>query len=154
MPSKTRVVRSVLAGLSVMHMPSSHSTPSSALSLAAVSDRRSQPRLSAEILGLDEDARLSLGVHVRVLNVSTGGALLELQEWIRPGTRSELRLSKPAFEPDADRLTAQGKVVRCWVHRLAPLRYRAALAFATSTPRQPESATGEDDLTVLLERPA
>ena len=137
-----------------MHTPASHSPSSVPLTLAAVSDRRSQPRLSAEILGLDEDARLSLGVHVRVLNVSTGGALLELQEWIRPGTRSELRLSKPAFEQDAERLSAQGQIVRCWVHRLSPLRYRAALVFATSAPLMPGPTTGEDDLTLLLERPA
>ena len=106
------------------------------------------------MLGLAVDSRLSLGVHVRVINVSSGGALLELQEWIRPGTRSELRLSKAAGEQDAERLTAQGQIVRCWVHRLSPLRYRAALVFATSAPLRPESATDDQDLAVLLERPA
>jgi len=120
-----------------------------------VSDRRSQPRLSAEILGLDQDAKLSLGVHVRVLNVSSGGALLELQEWIRPGTRSELRLSKSAIASEAERLSAQGQIARCWVHRLSPLRYRAALVFASLAPVTPEaSVPTEVDLTILLERPA
>lgn len=136
-----------------MQSSSPQSNMSSPLNLAAVSDRRSQPRLSAEILGLDEDARLSLGVHVRVLNVSSGGALLESQEWIRPGTKSELRLSKPVRDQDAERLAAQGQIVRCWVHRLSPLRYRAALVFNNLAP-----VTGgtkpEEDLTVLLERPA
>ncbi len=124
------------------------------LSLASVSDRRSQPRLSAEILGLDEDAKLSLGVHVRVLNVSSGGALLELQEWIRPGTRSELRLSKPALEREAERMSAQGQIARCWVHRLSPLRYRAALVFGSLGPVAPGPLHNEEDLTILLERPA
>ena len=125
------------------------------LSLAAVSDRRSQPRLSAEILGLDEDAKLSLGVHVRVLNVSSGGALLELQEWIRPGTRSELRLTKPAIAREAERLSAQGQIARCWVHQLSPLRYRAALVFASLAPVTAGTPLHtEEDLTVLLERPA
>jgi hypothetical protein len=123
--------------------------------LAPVSDRRSQPRLSAEILGLDTDARLSLGVHVQVMNVSHGGALLELQEWVRPGTRSELRLSKTNDEKVPERLAAQGQIVRCWVHRLSPLRYRAALVFAAAPPTSPPTQTAEgEDLTVLLERPA
>jgi hypothetical protein len=137
-----------------MNTSSSSQNPSLPFALAPVSDRRSQPRLSAEILGLDEDAKLSLGVHVRVLNVSNGGALLELHEWIRPGTRSELRLSKPVAEQEPERLTAQGQIVRCWVHRLSPLRYRAALVFSVAPPKSPRGPVAEEDLTVLLERPA
>ena len=135
-----------------MQTPSQPSASRPSFSITAASDRRSQPRLSAEILGLDVDARLSLGVHVRVMNVSNGGALLELQEWIRPGTKSELRLSRPASE-EPERLTAQGQIVRCWVHRLSPLRYRAALVFTATPPSSGESAR-EEDLTILLERSA
>lgn len=130
----------------------------SSLSLATDRDRRSQPRLSAEVLGLEVDATLSQGVYVRVLNVSTGGALVELHEWIRPGTRSALKLSRPADDgAPADRMVASGQIVRCWVDRLAPLRYRAAMVFAapapatTPSPAAPAEAT---DLTMLLERPA
>ena len=138
-----------------MNPPSPQPSASLSLSLASVSDRRIQPRLSAEILGLDEEATLSLGVHVRVLNVSSGGALLELQEWIRPGTRSELRLLKPALARDPERLSAKGQIARCWVHRLSPLRYRAALVFAGLAPVAPGAALHtEEDLTILLERPA
>ena len=137
-----------------MNPPAQQPSSPLSLSLAAVSDRRAQPRLSAEILGLDEDAKLSLGVHVRVLNVSSGGALLELQEWIRPGTRSELRLSKPALAHEAERLSAQGQIVRCWVHRLSPLRYRAALVFSSLAPVTAGPLHTEEDLTILLERPA
>jgi len=136
-----------------MHTSGSH--PFSALSLAADRDRRSQPRLSAEVLGLDVDASLSQGVYVKVLNVSTGGALVELEEWIRPGTRSALKLTKPT-EGDGqppDRLVAHGQVVRCWVNRLAPLRYRAAMIFATAAP-SPSTPSDTTDLMVLLERPA
>lgn len=134
--------------------------PFSPLSLAADRDRRSQPRLSAEVLGLEVDATLSQGVYVRVLNVSTGGALVELHEWIRPGTRSALKLSRPAEEgAPSDRMVANGQIVRCWVDRLAPLRYRAAMVFAatapTSTPPPAmDASAGATDLTVLLERPA
>lgn len=137
-----------------MNSSSSSQTSSLPFALAPVSDRRAQPRLSAEILGLDVDAKLSLGVHVRVMNVSNGGALLELHEWIRPGTRSELRLSKPVEAQEPEKLTAHGQIVRCWVHRLSPLRYRAALVFNAASPSSPRGSGVEEDLTVLLERPA
>lgn len=137
-----------------MQTSSSPQNTPTPFALASVSDRRSQPRLSAEILGLDTDARLSLGVHVRVMNVSNGGALLELHEWIRPGTRSQLRLSKSSEDQEPDKLTAQGQIVRCWVHRLSPLRYRAALVFSAAPPKSPGTPPiKEEDLTVLLERP-
>lgn len=128
--------------------------PLTALHLAADRDRRSQPRLGAEILGLDVEASLSQGVYVRVLNVSTGGALVELNEWIRPGTRSTIKLSRPADAvTPAERLVANGQIVRCWVDRLAPLRYRAAIVFAPPAAR-PTTPGPAEDLTTLLERPA
>jgi len=120
-------------------------------------DRRSQPRLSAEILGLDVDASLSQGVYVRVLNVSSGGALVELDEWIRPGTRSAIKLSRPSEgDMPGERLVANGQIVRCWVDRLAPLRYRAAMVFAAHAPSPvpPVDVPAGGDLTVLLERSA
>ncbi|MEZ5420819.1 MAG: hypothetical protein R2708_26230 [Vicinamibacterales bacterium] len=84
--------------------------------------------------------------------MSTGGALVELQEWMRPGTRTVLKLSRPAAAGGgADRMAANGRIVRCWVDRLAPLRYRAAMVFAEATPAPTSDAA---DLTVLLERPA
>lgn len=118
-------------------------------------DRRAQPRLSAEILGLDAEATLSQGIFVRVLNVSAGGALVELHEWIRPGTKSALRLTRPTESGNrpADRLTSHGQIVRCWVDRLAPLRYRAAIVFTPAANPGPAVETSTD-LTVLLERPA
>jgi hypothetical protein len=128
--------------------------PPSPLSIATDRDRRTEPRLSAEILGLDVDASLSQGVYVRVLNVSQGGALVELHEWLRPGTKSALKLSRPAEDAgQRDRLTATGHIVRCWVDRLAPLRYRAAIVF-TGAPAAAPPPTPPTDLTLLLERPA
>lgn len=111
------------------------------LTLGSVSDRRHEPRLSAEVLGLDANARLTVGVHVRVINVSQGGALLEQGEWLRPGTRTELRLTRSMEGAGGgERLAAPGVVARCWVHRLSPLRYRAALVFTIG-----RSATSADD---------
>lgn len=132
-------------------VPSSRPNPAP-FDIGQVTDRRTEPRLSAEVLGLETDARLTLGVHVRVVNVSRGGALLEVQEWLRPGTRTELRLSRPADgaeEPEVQ--SAMGSVARCWVHRLSPLRYRAALVFAGATPVVPEGE-GAVDAVLLRER--
>ena len=96
-----------------------------------VADRRSEPRLSAEVLGLDVEARLTVGVHVRVVNLSRGGALLEQGEWLRPGTCTELRMGRPvAGSAQPQQLVASGTVERCWVYRLSPLRYRTALVFS------------------------
>jgi hypothetical protein len=104
--------------------------PATPFTLDPVSDRRSEARLSAEVLGLESDARLTLGVHVDVVNVSRGGALLESREWLRPGTRTELRLTRPGAGSDQPTLLATtGTIARCWVHRLSPLRYRTALVF-------------------------
>lgn len=125
-----------------METSSSHQKPSSALSFV-VADRRSEPRMSAEVLGLDSEARLSLGLHGRLINVSNGGALLELQEWIRPGTRTELRLFKPVANKEPEKITAFGQVARCWVHRLSPLRYRAAMVFEAASPVASVPGAGE-----------
>jgi hypothetical protein len=143
-----------------MDASGTHQNPLSPSSLTAGRDRRSQPRLCAEVLGLEVGATLSQGLYVRVINVSSGGALVELHEWIRPGTRSALRLSRSADSgAPADRMVASVEVVRCWVDRLAPLRYRAAMVFAPTpahapSPASSTGASGATELTVLLERPA
>ena len=67
----------------------------SPFAIEAVADRRAEPRLSAEVLGLHGEGRLSAGVHVHVVNVSHGGALLEQGALLRPGTRTELRVTRP-----------------------------------------------------------
>lgn len=115
-----------------MSSPVSPNRPSpTPFTLDHVADRRAEARLSAEVLGLEGDAQLTLGVHVRVVNVSRGGALLEFHEWLRPGTRTEVRLSRPVpGSPKTQLLAARGTIARCWVHRLSPLRYRTALVFS------------------------
>lgn len=110
----------------------------------AIADRRSQPRLSAEILGVDADATLAMGVPARILNLSPGGALLEIQEWIRPGTGSQLRLSRASDDGD-ERVVLAGRVVRCWVDRLSPLRYRAVIWF--TAPQADRSTTADEGRT-------
>ncbi|MEZ5420180.1 MAG: hypothetical protein R2708_22960 [Vicinamibacterales bacterium] len=137
-------------------MDSSGNRSLSSLILRADKDRRAEPRLGAEVLGLDVEASLTQGIYVRVLNVSSGGALVELQEWIRPGTRSSLKLSRTGQTGTAgERMVAIGQIVRCWVDRLAPLRYRAAMVFTAAPPVDGgPGAPPETDVTALLERSA
>ena len=105
-------------------MASSASSARSVPSLFAIApgaDRRAEPRLSAEVLGLHGEARLTAGVHVRVVNVSHGGALLEQGELLRPGMRTELRVLRPGPDGQNELIAVSGVVARCWVHRLSPL---------------------------------
>ncbi|MGE0122672.1 MAG: PilZ domain-containing protein [Vicinamibacterales bacterium] len=123
---------------------------------AAVADRRGEPRLGTDVLGLDADARLTLGVHVQVVNVSRGGALVESGEWLRPGTRTELRLTRSLPGGDPELMAATAAVSRCWVHRLSPLRYRSALVF-TERPLSADDADGLEPgevEVVLADQPA
>ncbi len=56
--------------------------------------------------------------------------------------RSALKLSRPTEDgAPMDRMVASGQIVRCWVDRLAPLRYRAAMVFASPAP---EHAAADD----------
>lgn len=95
----------------------------------ASAERRTQPRVGAELLGFAADASLSRGVQARLLNVSPGGALVEVDEWLRPGTGSSLKLARAGDPAGAPTVSLEGEVARCWVVRLAPLRYQAAITF-------------------------
>lgn len=100
-----------------------------------VAERRRDARLTSEALGLDVEARLGEAIHVRVINVSPGGALVEQRDWLRPGTPTELHLSRPVRGDHPELLSAKGCVVRSWVHRIAPLVYRSAILFEPSRAR-------------------
>lgn len=105
--------------------------PPTPLQFLEIADRRADPRMSAEVLGLEQAARLTAGVQVQVVNLSARGALLEQREWLRPGTRTELRLTRAGSgDEPAEQYSTAALVARCWVHVLSPLRYRTALVFA------------------------
>jgi hypothetical protein len=65
------------------------------------------------------------GVAVTVLELSVRGALIESPAPVRPGASVELALESPKGRRDV----ARGRVVRCWVMALTPIKYRAALGF-------------------------
>jgi hypothetical protein len=89
-------------------------------------ERRSAKRRS----GIEEhgivSARIRPGSDASVIDVSSGGALVETLRRLMPGTNIELQLSS------SDRRTAiRGRVIRCAVACLngPGVRYRGAIAF-------------------------
>jgi hypothetical protein len=88
-------------------------------------ERRRAPRLPAPRLGLADAALVRPGVVVSFIVVSAVGALVESPSALRPGTRTEIALD--AIE--GERWLVGVQVMRCWVARLDPVRYRAAIAF-------------------------
>lgn len=70
------------------------------------------------------------GTPVCVVVISGAGALVESQVPIRPGARTELTLDAA----DGRRRPVGVEVLRCWVARLDPVRYHAAMRFDRSVP--------------------
>jgi hypothetical protein len=70
-----------------------------------------------------DEALLRPGQEVRLLNVSCGGALLESGNRMAPGMRTELQLSGVL------RQVVRGRIDRCRVTRLDPVRYEGAMVF-------------------------
>lgn len=95
-----------------------------ASTVASATDRRTEPRWAPEHTQWDATALLRPGLLVRVIDLSGGGVLLECSSRLRPGTRAELHLSGPG-----GRCVRGGRVQRCVVADLNPLRYRGALVF-------------------------
>jgi hypothetical protein len=60
---------------------------------------------------------------VRLLNVSRGGALVESATRMMPGTRTELQLA------GVPRQIIRGRIDRCRVAGLDPVRYEGAIVF-------------------------
>lgn len=100
-----------------------------ATALSHAPDRRAEPRRAPHELRLEDQALLRPGQQVRVIDLSDGGAQLESASRLRPGTRAELHLTGPA-----GRCVRGGKVLRCQVAELSPLRYRGAFAFDSPLP--------------------
>ena len=58
-----------------------------------------------------------------VVNVSCGGALIQSGNRMNPGTRTELQLAGDA------RRTIRGRIDRCCITQLDPVRYEGAIVF-------------------------
>jgi hypothetical protein len=69
-------------------------------------------------------AVLRPGQPVTLLNISSRAALVESGARLRPGAHTELQLAAPGA-----RASVRGRLERCHVAALAPLRYRGVLMF-------------------------
>lgn len=93
---------------------------------AVADERRATPRVSTAGSSGLQRARLRPGRTAHVVDLSAGGALIETDWRLLPGTRVELQLGDPSA---VYRVT--GRILRCHVSLLdrERIRYRGALAF-------------------------
>jgi hypothetical protein len=89
-------------------------------------DRRASPRVPAFNIAGMERARLRPGRMAHIVDLSSGGALIETDWRLLPGVRVELQLGEPV-----PLFRVAGRILRCHVSLLARerIRYRAALMF-------------------------
>jgi PilZ domain len=100
-------------------------------SAAPVDDRRRTPRHGCvEEHGI-VSAKVRPGRDASIVDVSAGGALVETNHRLLPGTSVELQ-----FETSAERATIRGRVLRCAVAgvRASSMCYRGAIGFDRSLP--------------------
>jgi hypothetical protein len=88
-------------------------------------DRRTSRRSNVDAHGIIS-ARVRPGHQATVVDVSEGGALVETEHRLLPGTSIELQI-----ETSTDRAVVRGRVLRCAVSMLRPssVRYRGAIGF-------------------------
>lgn len=91
--------------------------------LKSTADRRRAPRVRPDTTAWQETALLRPGQEVLVINLSRGGALLESTTRMAPGGRAELHLF------GHHRRVVRGRIARCQIVHLYPLRYAGAMVF-------------------------
>ncbi len=104
-------------------------------------ERRSSPRRSGAKCAWLVAARLRPGRDISVLDLSSGGALVEAGVRLLPGAPFVLQL----VGADGWCPSIRGTVLRCHVSALDPstgVRYRAALAFDRALPLPDEFPAG------------
>lgn len=101
------------------------------MAVAVRHERRASPRLCAFVAEGLERARLRPGRIAHVIDLSTGGALIETDWRLLPGIRVEMQIGEPA-----PLFRVVGRILRCHVSLIARerIRYRGALAFDELLP--------------------
>jgi len=94
-------------------------------------ERRAAPRVRAFATQGMERARLRPGRLAHVINLSSGGALIETDWRLLPGIRVEMQIGEPA-----PLFRVAGRILRCHVALLnrERIRYRGALMFDEQLP--------------------
>lgn len=87
-------------------------------------ERREEQRRSGVTTGWHSRAVLRPGQHVTVINITSRAALVESEGRLRPGAITELQLSRPGA-----RACIKGRLERCCVTAIDPLRYQGVLIF-------------------------
>ena len=86
-------------------------------------ERRAGRRASPEERGWRAAAVLRPGLEVDILDLGPGGARISSIARLKPGGRAELHLA------GGSRRVVSGRISRCRVVRLMPLRYESAMVF-------------------------
>jgi hypothetical protein len=87
-------------------------------------ERRREPRLVGTAARWQPRAVLRPGQHVTVINITSRAALVESEARLRPGALTELQLSGIGA-----RACVKGRLDRCSVAALDPVRYRGVVVF-------------------------
>ena len=87
-------------------------------------ERRSERRRSGRSVLSMPEALLRPGLSVVLVNINSRAALVESDARLRPGAQTELQLAM-----QGRRTNIKGRLDRCHVSALEPLRYRGLLVF-------------------------
>lgn len=99
-------------------------------------ERRSESRIGPDRTPWQRLALVRPGQEVEVINVSSGGVLVESASGLKPGVRAELQLFGGV------RWQVRGRIARCRVVRLTPLCYEAAIVFDERLDLLPAGVVG------------
>ena len=102
--------------------------------LSARRERRAERRWTPRDLQWRAEAVLRPGQSIVLINVSSRAALVESRGRLRPGANTELQLAI-----GTERSAMKGRLERCFVAALEPLRYRGVLVFERPLAVEPRS---------------
>lgn len=108
--------------------------------LSGADERRAHPRSKRTATPWYAAVLVRPGREARLLDISDGGVLIEIESPLGPGMRIQLQLSAQYA-----RLRMAGCVTRCYVASVtadAGVRYHGAIAFDVPLSLMPESAFG------------
>ena len=98
---------------------------------AVAGERRKAPRIAGFAMPGMDRARLRPGRTAHIVDLSTGGALIETDWRLLPGMRVEIQIGEPV-----PLIRVAGRILRCHVALLGRerIRYRGALMFEEQVP--------------------